>query len=158
MKRENPEWEITGRHVLVVTVSAFAVIIGVNLTLAWQAVATFPGLEVKNSYVASQRFDADRAAQLALGWEVSAEIEGDRLIVAILGPDGAPARPASLDATLGRATHVADDMVPDFAFDGRAFVAPVDLAAGYWNLRLAAVADDGTPFRQRLELYVRPGG
>ncbi|MDZ4134978.1 MAG: FixH family protein, partial [Paracoccaceae bacterium] len=42
--------ELTGRKVLVITVSAFAVIIGVNLLLAYKAVSTFPGLEVKNSY------------------------------------------------------------------------------------------------------------
>ena len=60
--------ELTGRHVLVITVSAFAVIIGVNLTLAYQAVATFPGLEVQNSYVAGQGFNDRKAAQEALGW------------------------------------------------------------------------------------------
>ena len=82
--------EITGWHVLAITVSAFTVIIAVNLTMAWQAVATFPGLEVKNSYVASQSFDADRAAQEALGWEVSADVAGDRLELSILSSDGAP--------------------------------------------------------------------
>ena len=56
------EKQLTGRKVLLIMCSAFAVIIGVNLTLAFQAVATFPGLEVKNSYVASQSFDDDRAA------------------------------------------------------------------------------------------------
>ena len=62
------EREITGRHVLLGMVGAFGVIITVNVVMAWQAVSTFPGLEVKNSYVASQTFDAERKAQLALGW------------------------------------------------------------------------------------------
>ena len=65
--------EITGKHVLAITVSAFAVIIGVNVVMAWKAISTFPGLEVKNSYVASQTFDADRAAQQALGWTLVPE-------------------------------------------------------------------------------------
>ena len=43
--------EIKGWHVLAAFVLAFSVIIGVNLTLAFNAVRTFPGLEVKNSYV-----------------------------------------------------------------------------------------------------------
>ena len=43
--------EITGKYVFAITASAFAVIIGVNLVLAFKAVSTFPGLEVKNSYV-----------------------------------------------------------------------------------------------------------
>lgn len=152
------EREITGRQVFVVTASAFAIIIAVNLTLAWQAVATFPGLEVKNSYVASQRFDADRAAQEALGWDVSTRIEGGDLVLSFRDGAGRPVEPVRIDATLGRATHVADDRVPAFAFDGADYRAPVDLANGYWNLRLAAEAADGTRFRQRIELFVRPGG
>jgi FixH len=59
--------EITGPRVFAFTASAFAVIIGVNVFMAYQAISTFPGLEVKSSYVASQSFDAERAAQNALG-------------------------------------------------------------------------------------------
>jgi nitrogen fixation protein FixH len=33
----------------------------VNLLMAYQAISTFPGLEVKNSYVASQKFDERNA-------------------------------------------------------------------------------------------------
>lgn len=64
--------EIKGWHVFTGFAGAFSIIITVNLTLAFQAVRTFPGLEVRNSYVASQTFDADRTAQLGLGWDVSA--------------------------------------------------------------------------------------
>ena len=59
--------ELTGRHVLAITLAAFGVIIAVNMVMAVKAVSTFPGLETPNSYVASQRFDRDRAAQAALG-------------------------------------------------------------------------------------------
>ena len=52
--------ELTGRHVLVITLCAFGTIIAVNVFMAVMAVGTFPGLEVKNSYVASQTFDRDR--------------------------------------------------------------------------------------------------
>jgi len=64
------ERQLTGRHVLMIFVGAFTVIIGVNIALAYNAVRTFPGLEVKNSYVASQEFNTRRAAQVALGWTV----------------------------------------------------------------------------------------
>ena len=62
------EAKLTGRHVALIFGGAFTVIIGVNLTLAVKAVGTFPGLETKNSYVASQNFEHDRAAQEALGF------------------------------------------------------------------------------------------
>ena len=61
------EFKLTGWHVLAIFVGAFGVIIGVNVALAWNAVATFPGLEVDNSYIASQTFDDRREAQEALG-------------------------------------------------------------------------------------------
>ena len=149
--------EITGRQVFAVTAGAFAIIIGVNMVLAWKAVATFPGLEVKNSYVASQSFDADRAAQLALGWAVALKSEDGRLVLSFRDANGRPVAPKITAATLGRATHVNDDRTPVFVFDGADFVADAELAPGYWNLRLKAEAADGTPFRQRIELLVRPG-
>jgi len=41
------ERQFTGKHALAVFVAAFGVIIAVNLVLAYSAVKTFPGLEVK---------------------------------------------------------------------------------------------------------------
>lgn len=146
---------ITGFHVLVFTCAAFGIIISVNFYMAFQAIGTFPGLETKNSYVASQKFDADRAAQLALGWQVSADVADDTLRLTILDAAGRPVDPARITATLGRATHVGEDMTPAFTFDGQAHVAPVALAGGNWNLRLDAQAADGTHFRQRIVLHVR---
>ena len=145
---------LTGRKVFFITASAFGVIILVNLVMAAAAVGTFPGLETKNSYVASQKFDADRAAQLALGWNVSAEVKDGLLRLAITDSNGIPVAPASLSATLGRATHVGDDRTPEFTFDGAALVAAADLEPGNWNLRLRALASDGTEFRQRVVIYV----
>ncbi len=144
--------EITGRHVLLGFVAAFGVIISVNLFLAYSAVSTFPGLEVANSYVASQEFDTRRDAQEALGWTVDASHHDGVLTLAITGAGGAPVRVAQLDAVLGRATHVRDDMTPDFTFNGTAYLAPVDLAPGNWNIRMEAIAPDGTEFQQRVVL------
>lgn len=155
--------EIKGWHVFAMFALAFGVIISVNLTLAFNAVRTFPGLEVSNSYVASQSFDVDRAAQLALGWEVSARLDGDTLSLVIL-EDGQPISPLIEEATFGRATSVAQDEAPDFTFDGQALRAKVLRAGdiglhgrhGNWNLRIKARAADGTPFQQRIIVMVAP--
>jgi nitrogen fixation protein FixH len=151
------ERKLTGFHVAAIFVSAFGVIIAVNLTLAYNAVNSFPGLEVKNSYVASQHFDRDRDAQLALGWSVLAEARGDEVRLSITDQAGAPVEVSDLQATLGRATHVQDDQMPEFVFDGERYVASADLAPGNWNIRMVARADDGTEFRQRVILHVRKG-
>ncbi|WP_299963170.1 FixH family protein [uncultured Roseobacter sp.] len=146
--------QLTGKHVAIIFVSAFSVIISVNLLLAYSAISTFPGLEVKNSYVASQTFDVDRAAQNALGWSVSAQKQGPQVVLSITDAAGAPVEVAALDATLGRATHVRDDQRPDFVFDGARYVAPAALAPGNWNLRMKATALDGTKFQQRVILHI----
>ena len=141
---------LTGWHVLAIFVTGFSIIITVNLTLAYNAVATFPGLETRNSFAASQTFERERAAQNALGWDVSATLEGNRLVLYVDDAIG-PVVPEITSATMGRATHVYQDLSPTFRHDGHAFVAELpDLAPGNWNLRLEARAADGTAFRQRV--------
>ncbi len=148
------EREFTGRHAAMVFVGTFSIIIGVNIIMAVSAVRTFPGLEVGNSYVASQNFDERRTAQEALGWTVTARASGGLVVLSITDASGAPIQVAELNATLGRATHIQDDMTPDFTFDGTAYVAPAELAPGNWNIRMVARAGDGTEFVQRVILHV----
>ena len=145
--------EIKGWHVFTGFALAFGVIIAVNLTLAFQAVRTFPGLEVKNSYVASQSFEQERRDQVALGWDVSAQVEDGQLQLAFLKGD-TPVQPVIESAIFGRATHDNNDQSPEFRFDGQAFVAPVQADAGNWNLRVKARAEDGTLFQQRIVVTV----
>jgi nitrogen fixation protein FixH len=147
--------EIKGWHVLMWFCMAFGVIITVNLTLAFQAVRTFPGLEVANAYVASQSFDVDRTAQTALAWDVSATLSDYTLSLVII-EDGTPIAPAVEHATFGRATNVQFDETPDFSFDGQALRAQVIAGTGNWNLRLKLRASDGTLFQQRVIVRVVP--
>jgi len=143
---------LTGWHVFAIFAGCFGIIIAVNLTLAYQAVATFPGLVTKNSYVSSQTFNAERDAQNALGWTLETELSQSALTLAITDSAGQPVRPTILKATLGRATHVAQDTTPVFEWDGRALIAPAAVEAGYWTLWLELEASDGTPFRRRIPL------
>lgn len=141
--------EIKGWHVFGAFFAAFSVIILANLTLAVNAVRTFPGLEVRNSYVASQSFDDDRSAQTALGWDVAAFIDGEELLLSIQDETG-PISPKIIKAIFGSATHVGQDQTPDFVFDGTYLRAKVRAGAGNWNLRLIAESGDGTVFQQRI--------
>ncbi|MFD1913339.1 FixH family protein [Halodurantibacterium flavum] len=146
---------LTGRKVLAITCSAFSIIIAVNVVMAVKAVGTFSGLEVQNSYIASQHFNADRAAQVGLGWAIDAQIEKGLLTLRITDADGRPAQVSRLEGILGRPTHLRDDQMPAFIYRNGRFVAPVTVETGNWNLRLTATASDGTVFRQRVVLYVR---
>lgn len=146
--------EIKGWHVFAGFAVAFGIIISVNLLLAFKAVQTFPGLEVRNSYVASQSFDLDREAQTALGWDVSAWVADDKLHLQVLKNDRALA-PTIENAVFGRATNVSQDQVPEFEFNGRSYVAPVRNEGGNWNLRVKLRAADGTLFQQRIIVRIQ---
>ena len=63
---------------------------------------TFPGLVVKNSYVASQGWDRRTAAQRALGWTAAADYGNGVLRVAMTGRDGMPVRGLRVVAVVGR--------------------------------------------------------
>ena len=149
--------EMTGRKVFFITTGAFAVIIGVNLVMAYQAISTFPGLEVKNSYVASQDFDANRAAQNALGWKLAPDYsaENQELRLNFTDRDGLPAAVATLSVLVGRATEAREDTTPVFTREAGVFTAPLALDRGKWMMQIEATAADGTLFRQRIDLFVK---
>lgn len=149
--------ELTGRRVLAVVVSFFAVIIAVNFVLANRAVSTFPGLEVKNSYVASQSFDRERAAQTALGWTLAPEYDdaAKELRLTFTDAEGLPAPVSSLKVLVGRTTEANEDRNPDFGRRAGVHVASADLAPGKWMLQIEAQDPNGTLFRQRIDLFVK---
>lgn len=145
---------LTGRKVLAITVSAFAVIIGVNVLMAFKAISTFPGLEVPNSYVASQVFDAERKAQDALGWTLTESHEDGILRLAFRDREGLPVQVERLAAVIGRTTDSAQDLRPDFRWQNGDYIADAPLGPGKWMILLEAYAKDGTRFHQRLDLIV----
>lgn len=144
---------LTGRGMLLVFTSLFGIIIGVNVVMAVTAVRSFPGVEVANSYVASQEFDRDRAAQQALGWHAEPIYERGRLTVKIADAQGLPAPVQTLRVTVSRPTQKRDDVTPDMRYMGGLWGADLTLAPGAWVLHLEAEAPDGTVFRQRLADY-----
>ncbi len=149
------ERQFTGKHALAIFVAAFAVIISVNILLAYNAVRTFPGLVVKNSYVASQEFNSRLKEQQELGWVTNVEAKGGLVIIRIADQQGNPIRVDDLQVVIGRPTHVRDDFAPEFTFDGVAYVAVAELDPGNWNVRLAAKDQSGSAFSQSIGLYVK---
>jgi len=147
--------ELTGRTVFLITASAFGVIIAVNVTMATLAVTTFPGLEVKNSYVASQQFDTKRTAQEALGWTVSPAYENGAVTLTFTDAQGRAVDPQNLQVLIGRTTEAREDIRPEFTGTQGDFSAPATLARGKWMMQVQAEAPDGTAFQQRLELRVK---
>jgi nitrogen fixation protein FixH len=155
MARKTEMAELTGKHVFAITATAFAVIIGVNLVLAFKAVSTFPGLEVDNSYVASQGFNARKAAQEALGWTMTPGFDAGRITLSFNDRDGVPVQVTDLEVLIGRTTEATDDIWPAFFPVGVGYAADVPLARGKWMVKVTARSLDGTLFEQRSELFVQ---
>lgn len=132
--------EITGWHALAFFVAFFGVIVAVNLYMARQAISTFGGVVVDNSYVASQNYNewlAEARAQKELGWMESVKRSPDQIIsVAITDAVKAPLDGGTVSAVaqhpLGRAPNV------DIAFRETApgqYRATTPLPPGRWQVR-----------------------
>lgn len=101
----------TGRHMTMILVAFFGVVIAVNLVMARAAIGTFGGTVVDNSYVASQNYNdwlEQGRAQRALGWDATLSRDADGYLMATLTASGtALADASSVTATvrppLGRA-------------------------------------------------------
>ena len=149
--------EFTGWHMLTITVSAFAVVIAVNVGMAYKAISTFPGIEVADSYLASQDFDAERTAQLALGWVLAPSYDQQTGAIRLSFTDksGRSVTLKDISVLIGRPTEAKEDTTPVFVqvSDG-AYQADQDLRPGKWMLRVVAHAQDGTLFQQRLGFKV----
>jgi nitrogen fixation protein FixH len=135
----------TGRHMLIVMVGFFGLVIAVNVTMAWLASNTFGGSIVANSYVASQKFNGWLQAardQQALGWQAKLALDDRRHVVLTMDGPGF--------AAIGTAHHPlgrAADVPLDFAAigDGR-LKSAVTLPGGRWQIR-ATIRRDGKIMR-----------
>lgn len=101
--------KLTGRKVALIFGGFFAVVITVNVILMVNAIDTFSGLVVPNSYVASQDFDRNRKAQEALGWDVSVEYREGAVYLGLQDAQENTVRPRTLDVVVGRPTTESQD-------------------------------------------------
>jgi len=121
-----------------------------------KAISTFPGLKVENGYVASQTFDAEMAAQKALGWTLGHGYDAgtNALHVTFTDAGGRPVKVATLSVLVGRTTEAVDDVTPAFVLADGIYTASATLGKGKWMMLVTATAADGTLFQQRVNLYV----
>ena len=146
--------ELTGKHVLIMFLTMFGIIISVNVFMATNAISTFPGMVVKNSYVASQNFNERKAAQEKLGWAPHVYYKDGKLFVELVGDDGKNELASELNVLIGRNSTQNEDKYPDFVANGDVYVAEMDIRKGYWMVEINAKALDGTSFNQRLDIVV----
>lgn len=140
--------EFTGRHMFMVLLAGFGVVVAVNFFMASVAARGFSGVVVENSYVASQKFNLwlDKAEQQqALGWEaeVSRTTDG-RLHVETTGVPESASLGADIRRPLGDPEAAELKLVPAGT---NAFASAEPLGEGRWIVRLRIEAG-GQEWRQ----------
>lgn len=148
--------ELTGRHVLVIAVTAFAIIIGANLTMLFAATGSFPGLVVKNAYVASQGWNARTEAQAELGWTVAVDYEAGALRILLADRDGRAIAAVPMEIRVGRPTVDTDDTMHNVLTGPGGVAVPVDLDHGYWRVEMRTT--DGTEWQTTARLFIGEPG
>jgi nitrogen fixation protein FixH len=156
MMRQTSAKPLTGRKVLIIFLAFFGIVTAVNLVFIYYATGTFPGLVVKNSYVASQEYDAKRDAQNALGWRAGAGLEDGVLTVAIRDRNDAPVYGLTVSAVIGRPSTTAGERVIDLHPDGDVYVAHPGLPEGVWRVEIRAQGGPDETFRAIARL-LQPG-
>lgn len=136
--------EFTGRHMLLIMFAFFGVIVAVNVTMAVLAGRTWTGLVVKNSYVASQKFNSELAAakvQHARGWQSSLTYRDGVISFTLVDRDGQPVIYDDLMVHYGRPAFEQADRTVAFKHAGSGhYRVSAPLTAGYWSIRVSGGA------------------
>jgi nitrogen fixation protein FixH len=148
-----------GWHMAVITVSFFAVIIAVNITLAVFASRSWTGLVVENSYVASQNFNRDAEIarqQHAVGWQMKLDMGKGPAEVSILDRSGKPLLGLEVNALLQHPVSDSQDqeLVLKEIQPG-IYASAGTLASGSWVVDVTAQGADHKPVRFVQRIMVR---
>jgi nitrogen fixation protein FixH len=154
--------EFTGRHMLLLAVAFFGVVIAVNVGMSVLAYQSWTGLVVANSYVASQEFETKRMAheaQRAAGWLPQLAYVSGLLHLAVLDAAGKTVDLGTVSVLLNRPVGGHDDQVLTLERDVTgAYVAPLTLPRGLWEATVTAPSTALGPFemRERLRVEAQP--
>ncbi|MDJ0612340.1 MAG: FixH family protein [Rhizobiaceae bacterium] len=149
--------QFTGKHMILVMVCFFGVIIIVNFTMAYLASNTWTGLVVKNTYVASQHYNetleaAEKQNALGLGSKIS--YHKNQLVFSIYDRDGKQVSIANPTLKIGRPAFEQADQVMSF-LPGKSFSnhIPIHLKPGVWALTITGEVS-GEPYRRDARMFV----
>ena len=151
--------QFTGKHMVMVMLAFFGVIIGVNIFMAVLATKSWTGLVVPNSYVASQHYNEELAKarlQSELGWTSRLSYSGDALRLSIRNTEGENVGGISVAATLSVPAHEHRDH--DVLFmqgDDGSYSTAAQLEPGQWRANVNAVGADGQTYRQVFRFVVK---
>ncbi len=153
--------EFTGRHMLLVMVAFFGVVIAVNVTMATFARTSWTGLVVENSYVAGQEFNRkaqEGRVQAALHWKGTLAISGGLVRYDLKDASGSRVEPRAVTVAFRHPAYEAEDITLrlERAADG-AFVSSRAVRDGVWIVEIDAEVGRDVPYRQVQRVLVKDG-
>lgn len=161
IEHKQQRFVFTGWHMLLVMVLFFGTIISVNMFMAWNAVRTWSGLVVPNTYVASQQFNGkvEEAKRLAAsGIEGDLVIKDGRITYHVVDAKGAAIVADDIKATFKRPVDEREDFTLDLAPAGEGrFIADRDVPAGQWVIDISTMHGGTKVFHQTLRTVVAGG-
>ncbi|MBC2884494.1 FixH family protein [Ochrobactrum sp. CM-21-5] len=151
----------TGWHMLGIMLAFFGVIIVVNLVMAYNAVNSWSGLVVKNTYVASQEFNEKAQTgkeQAALQWQSKPAYENGVFTWRLANHDGEAVVMTGGTVEFKRPVgDVHDTQVTLAVREPGVLTAPVELGEGAWIVEVNADAGLDDPYRHIVRVLVRNG-
>lgn len=131
----------TGWHMTAIMVAFFGVVIAVNFVMARDAVRTFGGEVVENSYVASQRYNgwlAEARAQEREGWRADPAIRPDGRLAMTVARRAAAVDGARVVVVAQHPLGTLPDRMLTLGATGTAgqYLSSARLPAGRWLLRI----------------------
>ncbi|WP_419914922.1 FixH family protein [Hoeflea sp.] len=140
----------TGWHMLTLMVLFFGTIISVNATMAYFAGSSWSGLIVKNTYVASQKFDEDVArveAMKARGWTSGLKVDHDAVKYSLANALGTPVVTDHVTVAFSRPVGEEQDRLIELrAHEDGSYSAGHDLASGQWLVKVTAMKDSAVVY------------
>ena len=150
----------TGWHMLGVMFLFFGTVIGVNITMAVLASKSWTGLVVKNSYVAGQTFNEENEIarkQEALGYKGQIISQAGHLVFRLDDRDGKAIFLENVSLSIGRPAYESKDRTITLDHAGHGiYRAGVDLEPGVWLAELDATLPDGSNWRMKDRLTIKP--
>jgi nitrogen fixation protein FixH len=146
------ERKLTGKHVAMIFVGAFGVIIIGEPAAGLLGGAHLPGAGGKNSYVASQTLRRSPRGAGGAGLGRGRASRDGILRLSINDAGRAPCAWPSSRPRWAAPPMSSTTWSPSSASTGRATSPRCRLPDGNWNIRMSAIAGDGTPFEQRVVL------
>lgn len=148
----------TGRHMVITLVSFFAVVITVNMFMAWQAISSWSGLVVPNTYVASQQFNAKVAAQRAMvatGLNGKLSVENDVVTFTITAADNSPADVDKVVANFLRPVGTGQDFSVELTRSAPGvYTANREVRSGQWIAEVKATRGEETVIHEANRFFV----